>query len=159
MTPLIGTSFAILAVGYEWTHSRGIMPESQHARGRNMSNGTKIFWSVFLSFLMSNIPHVVWAEAADQPQMIATESVVAEMNRAQAQEKVREFMAREDVQQELIKNGVSPQDAEIRLASLSDFELKRLAQQMDQARAGGDVVGVLVVVLLVLLVIYFAKRV
>lgn len=124
-----------------------------------MSNGTKFFWSVFLSFLMSNIPHVVWAEAADQPQMIATESVVAEMNRAQAQEKVREFMAREDVQQELIKNGVSPQDAEIRLASLSDFELKRLAQQMDQARAGGDVVGVLVVVLLVLLVIYFAKRV
>ena len=125
-----------------------------------MSNGTKFFWSIFLSFLMTSIPHVVWAEAADQsPQMIATETVVAEMNRAQAQEKVREFMAREDVQKELIKNGVSPQDAELRLASLSDHELKRLAQQMDQARAGGDVVGILVVVLLVLLVIYFAKRV
>ena len=124
-----------------------------------MSERTKFLGAIFLSFLMSSIPHIAWAEMAEQPQMIATEVVVEQMNHEQAQQRVREFLSREDVQREFVKKGVDPKEAEMRLASLSDQEMKQLAQQMDQAKAGGDVVGILVVVLLVLLIIYFAKRV
>lgn len=124
-----------------------------------MSKRTKFLGAISLSFLMTNIPHIAFAEMAEQPQMIATEFVVEEMNREQAQQRVRDFLSREDVQRELVKKGVDPKEAEMRLASLSDHEMKQLAHQMDQAKAGGDVVGILVIVLLVLLIIYFAKRV
>ncbi len=123
-----------------------------------MSNGVKFFWSVFLSLLMSQAPSAFAAGAAESASMIPTESVVDEMNREQLQQKVRDFVAREDVQKELMKNGVSKSDAEMRLASLSDYEMKQLSQQIDQAQAGG-VTGLLWVVVLVLLIIFLAKRV
>lgn len=124
-----------------------------------MSNEFKFFWSIFLSLLMTNIPHALAADGGNTQQMIATETVVEELNREQLQQKVRDFVAREDVQNELMKNGVTKQEAELRLAGLSDFELKQLANQMDQAQAGGNVAGILVVVVLVLLIIFLAKRV
>jgi hypothetical protein len=123
-----------------------------------LSQRAKLFWSVLLTIFLTNIPYVASAEVVQQ-QMIPTAAVISEMNQRETHKKVLEFLGRADVQNELVKRGVSPEEAAQRLASLSEQELKQLSQQMDQARAGGDVFGILVVVLLVILIIYFAKRI
>lgn len=113
--------------------------------------------AVGMAALMTNIPHLAFAEAAKE--MIPTSVVVEEMSRAQAQARVQEILNKSEIRSELIKRGVAPAEVNERLASLSDAELKQLATQMDQAMYGGDVVGILLVVVLVLLIIYLAKRI
>jgi hypothetical protein len=131
----------------------------------NLSRRTRFFWAIFLSFLMSNIPVLASAEAVEakntstQNQMIPASIIVDQMNRAEQEAKVQRFLSRADVQSEFAKRGVSPAEASLRVASLSEQELAQLTNQMDQARAGGDVGGILVLVILVLLVVFLAKRV
>lgn len=66
---------------------------------------------------------------------------------------VSAFLARSDVQAELVRYGVEPAAAADRVAALSDDEVATLYQRVDQATAGGDgVIGALVFVFIVLLV-------
>lgn len=127
--------------------------------GYNMKFSSRMI-AIAMSVLMTNIPYLAWADALENKQdMIATSQVVEQMNRRETEQKVQEFLSRGEVRSEFIKRGVSPDEISARIASLTDQELNRLSQQMDQARFGGDVVGILVVVVLVLLIIYLAKRV
>lgn len=113
-----------------------------------------------MSAILTNIPYLAWADALEANQgMISTTQVVEQMNRRETEQKVQEFLSRNEVRSEFTKRGVSPDEVSARIASLTDQELNRLSQQMDQARYGGDVVGILVVVILVLLIIYLAKRI
>jgi hypothetical protein len=124
----------------------------------HLSQGAKLFWAILLSVLLTNIPHLALAETVTA-KMIPTTVVIGEMNRAEAQEKINNFLSRADVQKELMKHGISKSEAETRLASLSENEMKQLASQMDKAQAGGDLFGLLILVVLVLLIIYLAKRI
>jgi hypothetical protein len=117
----------------------------------------KTFLTIFMAFMISNLPHVVFAETADQ--MISTTEVVESLTRSQAEAKVRSYLDRQDFQSELVKMGLSPAEVSKRVASLSDSELKQLATQMDQARYGGDIFGILILVLVVVLIIYLVKRI
>ena len=69
-----------------------------------------------------------------------------------AQARVQEFLARPDVQAELVRQGVDPALAAERAASLSPQEAQQLALQMESAPAGGDVLGAILLVFFVLLV-------
>lgn len=60
------------------------------------------------------------------------------------------FLAREDVRQALLANGITPQAAMDRVQAMSDTEVADLAGQVDQAPAGG-LLGTIVFVFLVLL--------
>lgn len=116
--------------------------------------------AIVMSAILTNIPYLAWAEALEANQgMISTTQVVEQMNRRETEQKVQEFLSRSEVRSEFTKRGVSPDEISARIASLTDQELNRLSQQMDEARYGGDVIGILVIVVLVLLVIYLAKRV
>lgn len=110
-----------------------------------------------LTLCLAHIPEIASAEVADQ--MIPTQAVVDSLSRVDLEAKVQSYLDREDLQKELKRLGVSPEETSKRVASLSDNELKQLAKQMDQARYGGDIVGILVVALIVILIIYFAKRI
>ncbi len=127
----------------------------------NLSQRTRVVVSVAMSVLLTNIPYLAWADSLENvpQQMITTSAVVEQMNRQQTEQKVQDFLARTEVRNEFVKRGVSPDEVSMRIASLSDRELKQLATQMDQARFGGDVIGILIVVLLVVLIIYLAKRI
>jgi hypothetical protein len=126
----------------------------------NLSHSTKVFWAVLLSLVLSNIPAVALADAAtSNAGMIPTAVVINEMNKTEADQKLNEFLSRSDVQQEFMKRGISPAEAHQRVAALSEQERRQLAQQMDAARAGGDVFGILIIVLVVLMIIYFARRI
>lgn len=87
-----------------------------------------------------------------QAAMIGTDTVIETTQRVQSQQTVDAFMAQEQVRQQLLEWGVDPVQIEARLAALTDTELQKLADQMEQAPAGGllGVIGVVFVVLIIL---------
>ena len=78
---------------------------------------------LMISFTLIEVPIM---KAAHAGTMISTEAVV-EMSRVESHQKVSKFIDREDVQKQLIKFGVSPDEASKRLAGLSDAELRKIA--------------------------------
>lgn len=62
------------------------------------------------------------------------------------------FLARDDVRQAMQAQGVSPLSAAERVNAMSDMEVAQLAGRINQAPAGGDVLGILFTVFIVLLV-------
>jgi hypothetical protein len=107
-----------------------------------------------LSFTMVELP-IMKAHAG----MITTSQVAQNMNRTAADANVTKFLDRTDVKDQLVKLGVNPEEATRRIASLSDAEVSQLDQDIQKATIGGDVGGILVLVLVVILIIYFAKRI
>lgn len=106
---------------------------------------------VMLSLLVLSFP-IMPAHAA----MVATEQLVQEQGTAPERARVAAFLERADAQAELQRLGVDADQAKVRIASLSDEELRVLAGRIDQLPAGGDaagaLIGALLVVFLVLLV-------
>jgi len=89
--------------------------------------------------------------------LVGTEFML-DMSRSQAaRETLKQFMAREDARSAVIAQGIAPAEADARLASLTDAEVIRLADQINQLPAGGDALGlaiaVLVIVILVLVIL------
>lgn len=80
--------------------------------------------------------------------MLGTDAVVASAERGS----IASFLEREDVRQQLQAQGVSPAEVKARVAALTDEEAAQLAARMDSLPAGGDVLGVLLVVFIVLLI-------
>lgn len=62
-------------------------------------------------------------------------------------------LAREDVQHAMIALGVDPEQARLRVSSLSDTELDQLAGQLETLPAGGDVLALIGAVFVVLLIL------
>jgi hypothetical protein len=89
-----------------------------------------------------------------QAGLVSTEQVAAQANpQARTQRAhVLALLERADVQQALEQRGVNPNDAKSRVAAMTDDEVAQLSQKLDQVPAGGDVLGVIVFVFLVLLV-------
>ena len=67
-------------------------------------------------------------------------------------DRVNTFFARSDVRQAMEARGVDSADALVRVQSMSDAEVAQVAGRIDQAPAGGDILGVLFTVFIVLLV-------
>jgi hypothetical protein len=79
--------------------------------------------------------------------MIGTETTLSSAERG----RIVTFLDREDVRQQLQSRGVSPSDVKARVAALTDVEAAQVAANSDSLPAGGDVLGVLLIVFLVLL--------
>jgi hypothetical protein len=89
---------------------------------------------------------------ASHAAMIGTDTVIHAAQSQQARDHVRAALDRADVKQQLLAQGVSPDQLQARIDALTDNEVQQLSANMDQLPAGGDVLGVAVVVFLVLLV-------
>jgi hypothetical protein len=67
---------------------------------------------------------------------------------------IQRTLSRDDVRQAMIAMGVQPEQAQLRVSSLNDFELARLQSELDSLPAGGNsflaLVGAVFVVLLIL---------
>lgn len=107
--------------------------------------------AIFMAIFISNIPLTAIAEG-----MIATNVVVADLTRAQAQSNIESMLSRTEVREQLLKGGVSADEVTSRLASLSESEMRQLSDQVSQARAGGDI---LIAILVVVLIIFLIKRI
>lgn len=107
-----------------------------------------------MSLMMSHLPNVAVAEAV--PVLVPTILIANELNREQAENDLRDLLSRDEVKAQLVANGVSPEEATSRIASLSEPELRQLHMQVEEARAGGDI---LVTILVVVLIIFLIKRI
>lgn len=99
---------------------------------------------VMAAMLVASMP----AHAA----IVGTEQMVTQETRAASLAKVETFMASEQVAAQLEAWGVAPEAVSARVAALSDAELQQLAANMETDPAGGVLVliGVIFVVLIIL---------
>jgi len=79
--------------------------------------------------------------------MVATDKALATAERVQ----VSQVLSRADVQARLARYGVSAGDVQARIAAMSDDEVAQLAGKIDALPAGGDILGAIVLIFLVLL--------
>jgi hypothetical protein len=91
--------------------------------------------------------HLPAANAA----LVGTEAVVSAAQAQQDREHVLSTLNRDDVKAQLVTRGVDPAQVQARLESLTDEEVQTLAANIDQLPAGGDALGLLVFIFLVLL--------
>ncbi|MFC1535220.1 PA2779 family protein [Thermodesulfobacteriota bacterium] len=88
-------------------------------------------------------------------RMISTAQILASQLDSE-RERLNAFLEREDVQMQLEAWGLDKEMAKVRVNSLTDEEVSRMAQQLDQLPAGGGALGVVVgaaiLIFLVLLV-------
>ena len=89
---------------------------------------------------------------AAQAHIIATDEVVSVGAASANRDTVSAFLARDDVRQAMQSQGISPQAATERVNAMSDVEVAQLAGRVDQAPAGGEVLGLLFTIFIVLLV-------
>ena len=88
-----------------------------------------------------------------QAALVTTDQVLAETQSEADRERVLAFLAREDVRQQISGLGVDPDEAARRVQSLSDAEIARIVDQMDQDPAGQGVVVFLVATILIIFLI------
>jgi hypothetical protein len=80
--------------------------------------------------------------------IVTTDQVVASAEK----ERVRGFLDRTEVRAKLQSLGVDAEAAKSRVDALTDQEAKDLATRIDQLPAGGDVLGIIFVIFIILLV-------
>jgi len=110
-------------------------------------NMSKMILSLVLSVTV--FAQVSWA------QMASTESLLERPAAVSSQDKIAQFVAREDVANKFEQMGVDPKMVELRIASMSNDEAYTVASQIDTLPAGGDfgsIVGAAVFVFVVLLI-------
>ncbi len=71
---------------------------------------------------------------------------------AGAHAQLQAWLARQDVRKTLIDNGVDPGQVQARVDALSDAEAADFAARIDTMPAGGDVLGILFAVFVILLI-------
>ncbi len=81
--------------------------------------------------------------------MIGTETVVASARCQEAREHIHQLLARKNIQNAFIAQGIDPIEARARIDSLSDDEVIRVADQIDQLPAGGGAIEFLLITILV----------
>jgi len=84
--------------------------------------------------------------------MVGTDQAISHELAVQDRAKINSFIDREDVLAQLQRQGVSASEAKARVYALTDEEAHSIAGKLDQLPAGGDVLGALLFVFIVLLI-------
>jgi hypothetical protein len=103
--------------------------------------------AIVLSILMALTP-VLPAQAA----IIGNDQIINQGLSNQARAGLQQLLEKEILQQQLQEWGVNPDQIKGRIARLTDAELVRINQQINDLHAGGDVLGILLVVFLVFVI-------
>lgn len=108
------------------------------------------FLLAFHLLMMSGPYQSAWAA------MIGTDSILDADRSQRTRDRLNHLLAREDIRAELVSRGIDPQEAKARIGSLTDVEVDRIADMMDQLPAGGGFFETfLIVVFLVFLILLF----
>jgi hypothetical protein len=103
--------------------------------------------AIFLSILLALMP-LLPAQAA----MIGNEQIVSQSQSQQTRDGLQQLFEQETARQQLQAWGVNPDQIKSRIDSLTDAELARFNQQVNDLQAGGDVLGILLVIFLVFII-------
>ena len=107
--------------------------------------------SILLAFFMFFISGPCQSALA---AIIGTETVLDSSQCQEARAYLNQFIARDDVQAALTAQGIDPEEARMRVESLTDAEAVAVAAKMEKLHAGGGPIEtILVVALIVFLVL------
>lgn len=104
-----------------------------------------------VSTLLS-IALIMMTFTSTQAAMITNEIVIEQAQQQSARDRLARTVQREDVRKQLLAMGVSPETVESRISLLTSKEVAQLNQQIDDLPAGGDVLGVLLVIFIVFVI-------
>ena len=91
--------------------------------------------------------------STEEAGSFAASSSASSVSSASAErDRVIGFLSRDEVRKSIEAQGVNPQDAIKRVQAMSDEEVRQLAGRIDELPAGGNIIGVLFTVFIVLLV-------
>jgi hypothetical protein len=88
-----------------------------------------------------------------QAAMITTESLLMQQSQASQLTEVQAYLARDDVQKQMKALGVDPAVAATRVAAMTPGELSQVQQHIKDMPAGGDGLGVVLTVFLILILL------
>ncbi|MDP3481979.1 MAG: PA2779 family protein [Sulfuricella sp.] len=84
--------------------------------------------------------------------LVGTDKVAVSAQSQSERERIRTFLDREDVRNELQTQGVDVNTAKARVDALTDEEVQKVAGKLDKMPAGGEIIGILFTIFIVLLV-------
>jgi len=87
--------------------------------------------------------------------MIGTETVIDMARGQEARDCLNQIVTRQDVKAVFISYGIDPLEAKARLDTLSDTEIVRLYDQIEQLPAGGSDLGTAFIIIGVVFIILF----
>lgn len=116
-----------------------------------MKNGARRMRATAAAVLVSFTSAGLWMPVS-QAGMVSNAEIFAPAQVQDARDRVAAALARADVRQALAARGVDATQVESRVAALTDEEVNRVAGQLDNLPAGGDALGVVVLLFLVLLI-------
>jgi hypothetical protein len=85
--------------------------------------------------------------------VISTQQYLSAVERQAVVGRIDAVLARTEVQEQLKRLGVAPEDAAARVRALSDSELVSLADRLEELPAGGSLLGLAGAVFIVLLIL------
>jgi len=103
------------------------------------------------TLMLSVLCMSIWTPVA-QATLITSEQVADIQTAQNNRERVREFFDRADVQTQLQARGISADSAKTRVDMMTDNEIASINGHLDELPAGGDIVGVLFLVFIILLI-------
>jgi len=114
---------------------------------------SKRFVCQFLALCLIGLPFTARAG------MIGTDEVIAQAQVQSERDKVRTFLSRADVQQQLQQQGVDPQLAKDRVSAMTDQEVSMISGKIDQLPAGADgALTVIAIAALLVILIYIVLQ-
>lgn len=91
-----------------------------------------------------------------QAALVTSEDLATQRSVAADRARINDLMAREDVQRELKTYGITAEEAQARVDSMTDEEIMQVAGRLDQLPAGqsalGVIIGAAVIIFIVLLI-------
>lgn len=105
----------------------------------------------YLSTILAVLLTVLSIQTPAYASIVGTDVVIAQQQSSIDRAQLLAMFERSDLRDALVAQGVNPDNARERIAALSDEEVKSMIGQVDQLPAGGDAVGVVVFLFLVLL--------
>lgn len=112
----------------------------------------RILSPLLIAALVLGSVSVTAAPIAPGSDLITTQAALNAEHGLADRERIHEILARDDVRDQLIEQGVDLAEVEARVAALSDAEAAQMADQLEQLPAGASVVGALFAVFVILLV-------
>ena len=103
--------------------------------------------AIVLSILLTLMP-LLPAQAA----MIGNQQIINQNQSQQTRDSLQQLLDQDTARQQLQAWGVSPEQINSRIDSLTDAELARINQQLNDLNAGGSVLGILLVIFIVFVI-------
>ena len=118
----------------------------------NQTPAVRRYLSIFMAALFMLTSMVSLHAQASQAAMTATHEVIAQEQLGVDRDQLKAMLDDDAVQDKLAIMGVSPEQVEQRINSLTGEELAHFNAQLDEAPAGAGVVGVIVLFLVIFII-------